>query len=147
MINKPLSQQLREYYEKYPLDDEFVYSFADELEDQEKELNELKAWKEGATEVMDKLQLQEIGKELELPLGSDIASQVLPIIKYLVKDDYAKEVTKCYSQLKDEFDQWKSIAEELAKHLSRWYPAYGFCVDNEANIALRNFEKLKQNDL
>jgi hypothetical protein len=47
---KPLSQQLREYYEKYPLDDEFVYSFADELEDQEKELNELKAWKEEAKE-------------------------------------------------------------------------------------------------
>ena len=52
-----------------------------ELEDREKELEELKAWKEEAIEVMNKLQLQEIGKELQLPLGSDIPSQILPEIK------------------------------------------------------------------
>jgi hypothetical protein len=46
-----------------------------------KERDELKAWKEEATEVMNKLQLQEIGKELQLPLGSDIPSQILPEIK------------------------------------------------------------------
>jgi hypothetical protein len=46
-----------------------------------KELDELKAWKEEAMEVMNKLQLQEIGKELQLPLGSDIPSQILPEIK------------------------------------------------------------------
>ena len=46
-----------------------------------KELDELKAWKEEVTEVMNKFKLQEIGKELQLPLGSDIPSQILPEIK------------------------------------------------------------------
>jgi len=46
-----------------------------------KELEELKAWKEEATEVMNKLQLQEVGKDHQLPLGSDIPSQILPEIK------------------------------------------------------------------
>jgi len=47
----------------------------------EKERDQLKAWKEEAMEVMNKLQLQEIAKELQLPLGSDIPSQILPEIK------------------------------------------------------------------
>jgi len=49
----------------------------------EKERNELKAWKEEAMEVMNKLDLQAIGKELQIPLGSEISSQVLPGIKNL----------------------------------------------------------------
>lgn len=56
------------------------------------------------------------------------------------------ELNLYIDECKDSEIRWRKCTEELAKHLSRWYPSYGFCVDNEASIALRNFEKLKENE-
>jgi hypothetical protein len=42
----------------------------------EHERNELKDWKSSALEVLNKNQLQEIGKEINTQLGSDIAEQI-----------------------------------------------------------------------
>lgn len=64
-----------------PAIEDIVDLLCEKIENHKEELEELKAWKEEATEVMNKLQLQEIGKELQLPLGSDIPSQILPEIK------------------------------------------------------------------
>ena len=71
------------------------------------------------------------------------------MIKHLVKDDYAKEVTKCYSQLKYEFDQWKKCAEELAEALRNLGPDFRIQSDgsySKERIVLENFEKLKENE-
>ena len=53
------------------------------------ELEDLRAWKESAMRVLGGIQLQEIGKELNLPLGTDIGPQILPAIRRLAKIEAA----------------------------------------------------------
>jgi hypothetical protein len=47
------------------------------------ELDDLLRWKSEAMKVMDDLDLQEIGKEMGLRLGDNIAVKILPYIKEL----------------------------------------------------------------
>lgn len=56
----------------------------DELLRLEKSNKELTDWKESASRLLNDLDLQGIGKELNLPYGTDIALQVLPKIKEFV---------------------------------------------------------------
>lgn len=49
----------------------------------QKKLEIAGAWKESALSVMNKVDLQEIGKELDLPLGTDIPPNILPGIRAL----------------------------------------------------------------
>ncbi len=76
---------IKALWEEQCSSDNSWYRIAENMKDYclklEQERNELKAWKEEAIQVMNRFQLQEIGKELELPLGSDIPSQILPEIK------------------------------------------------------------------
>ena len=60
---------------------------------------ELSAWKESATQVMNDLNLQAIGDELGFKLGSSIAPQVLPAIKKM-KDINAEMLCMLESRLK-----------------------------------------------
>lgn len=46
---------------------------------------ELEAWKKESMEVMSNLNLQEVGKVLNLKLGTDISKQILPSIQLLIK--------------------------------------------------------------
>ena len=47
------------------------------------EILRLYKWKKSATKLLDDLRLQEIAKEIELKLGQDIVSHILPFIKKL----------------------------------------------------------------
>lgn len=47
------------------------------------EADELRDWKESATKILDKINLQEVGKVLGVGLGQDIAINILPEIKAL----------------------------------------------------------------
>lgn len=60
-----------------------VFRLETELDKRDKTLKELEAWKAEATKVFDALNLQEIGRELQIPLGEEIAPQVLPGIRKL----------------------------------------------------------------
>lgn len=46
----------------------------------------LKVWKESALDIMNKMDLQAIGKEIGVPLGRSISEQVLPAIKKLKEE-------------------------------------------------------------
>lgn len=45
------------------------------------ELRELRAWKASAMQVFMELDLQNIGKEMDLTIGSNIAEHILPFVK------------------------------------------------------------------
>lgn len=58
------------------------------------ENRQLLLWKESALEVMNKMDLQAIGKEIGLPLGSSIPEHVLPAI-YKLKEEIEKGGQEC----------------------------------------------------
>ena len=70
----------------------------DELEDVERESSELKAWKESMLSVLPPL--QEIARELGLPLGQSIHDRILPAIQ----------------RLKAEIDHLKLLFKKHADH-------------------------------
>jgi len=47
---------------------------------------DLEAWKESAMQVMSDLSLQELGKLLNVKLGTSVSEQILPSVKTLLKD-------------------------------------------------------------
>jgi hypothetical protein len=63
-----------------------------EIENIQREQNELKDWKESALVEFNKIQTQEIGKEIGAILGSSIHDQILPAIKNLkIERDEARK--------------------------------------------------------
>ena len=66
-------------------DNEENSEFADrisDIEDIQKEVQNLIEWKESAMEIFNKIDLQAIGNELNLPLGSSISENLLNKIKF-----------------------------------------------------------------
>ena len=49
----------------------------------ERDVEELRAWKASALEVMNRIDFQAVGRELDVPLGADVAARILPGIKRL----------------------------------------------------------------
>jgi hypothetical protein len=78
-----------------------------EIENLQREIDELKDWKESALVEFNKIQTQEIGKEIGTILGSSIHEQILPAIKNLKieRDDARKQNAKL-----------RDIAEWFANH-------------------------------
>jgi hypothetical protein len=67
---------------------------------------ELKNWKSEASKILDDLKLQEVGKELGLTVGTDIAPHILPGIQKLKNRlektrRYASEIGEYYGQAVD----------------------------------------------
>jgi len=60
------------------------YAGSSPMED-EQYIIALEQWKKEAMIVFDDLNLQEIGKELDLPLGANIAKEILPWIRVMKK--------------------------------------------------------------
>jgi hypothetical protein len=60
-----------------------VHPFVNLARQLESELNDALAWKESASIVMNKIDLQAVGKALNVPLGRDISSAILPGITAL----------------------------------------------------------------
>ena len=50
-------------------------------------IQELERWKQQALTVLEELDLQEIGKELNVPLGESVAKQILPKLKEIDFND------------------------------------------------------------
>ena len=68
-------------------------------------VDELTRWKESALKVLNALDLQELGKELVIGLGEDIASQVLPKVKELKAlndNDLFKIIERAYREYGNE---------------------------------------------
>ena len=51
--------------------------------DLEAQVKELEAWKESALTILNQIDFQAIGKELDLTLGVDVAPNILPAIREL----------------------------------------------------------------
>lgn len=62
-----------------------------EIENLQRERDDLKNWKESALVEFNKIQTQEIGKEIGVTLGSSIHEQILPAIKNLKKIEHLKK--------------------------------------------------------
>ena len=63
-------------------------------------VNSLEAWKEAAVQAMNGINLQEVGRELSLPLGVSISENILPRIRKLKADNAA--LKKYNAKLLDE---------------------------------------------
>lgn len=67
-------------------------SFEHEIASLKEEIAQLKVWKESALEQLNSVKLQDVGKELDVPLGVSVPSQILPgIIKLKIEKRLAKE--------------------------------------------------------
>lgn len=86
-------------------------------------------WKDEAQKVLSNLKLQEVGKELEIGLGEDIAINILPKIqemkhKIIVLESVLSDVKKAVSripQLNHEWDNWFKVevsCDEIIKLIS-----------------------------
>lgn len=89
------------------------------------EHDQLTRWKSEAMQVMNDLDFQEIGKEIDLDLGDNIAKSILPYIKkakskLLAADDDKNDVIRIHKEkidLLDEYIKLRAVADEMAKAL------------------------------
>lgn len=80
----PLVQIEDEWVPDFPfVEADFARTLETELQQANARERDLKDWKTSALDLLNKIDLQAIGKELNLPLGSDIASAILPSIRAL----------------------------------------------------------------
>lgn len=81
---------------------------------------ELSYWKESMMKVHSELDLQEIGKVLEIPLGSSIAPQVLPKVKELQEQNKELvEMLKHLYELTEYLDEWIEEREKMHRLLAK----------------------------
>jgi hypothetical protein len=79
----------------------FAEDFAAQaLRASQREIKQLADWKESMMALMGRLQLQEIGRAMNLPLGEDIAAKILPWVRA------SKERER---ELKKRIEQWEMI--------------------------------------
>lgn len=77
-------------------------------------LNELEGWKREAVHVIQGLNMQELGKEIGVPLGKEISPEMLPAVKQLksriteLEEGNTKLHLKC---IKDKTESYKQIHE------------------------------------
>ena len=84
-VNRQKMHVSSEGLENMRTDIQFGYQLATDGREQEKELDELKAWKERAMEVMSPI--QEIGEVMNVKLGESIHDKILPFIRELTKEN------------------------------------------------------------
>lgn len=68
------------------------------------ELQELENWKRQALIVLEELDLQAIGKELNLPIGESVSKQMLPKLK-----EHKETVQRVLTVLKDIRDEYRAL--------------------------------------
>lgn len=100
--------------------------FARELE---REIQELQAWKQSALQVMNQTDLQAVGRELGLTLGTDVSPNILPGIQKLkeriaeleasAKHAWPREVQEHYERLEAAYGRdklkWQKVESENTK--------------------------------
>jgi hypothetical protein len=89
-----------------------------EIENLQRERDELKDWKESALVEFNKIQTQEIGKEIGAVLGSSIHEQILPAIK----------------NLKSECNEAKRGCKLLANNATVWKDRFDEAMEQNAKL-------------
>lgn len=87
----------------------------DAVDARDKKIEQLEAWKEPASQVMNQIDLQAVGKELDVPLGEGIAPHILPGIQKM-KDGLREQAARI-----EELETWKArLSEDLRAADDLW---------------------------
>lgn len=118
------------------------------------EHDHLTRWKSEAMQVMNDLDFQEIGKEIDLDLGDNIAKSILPYIKkakakLLAAEELEKENAE-FERLLKKYMKIKAAADEMAKILEAAIKAMNdvddglcipHCVEQQAEKAITTYRE------